>query len=278
MKFLTGGDGERIMHTSRTAWLITAVLVLGGSPAATGGHQSQGSRTPSQITELVGLLWSPDKVARDDAKRNLFRLGQASVIPLTDLLQDLIRREEPQFETGKEEEGRKFLERHYHQPSDASEIERVMTVEVSWRIKQDIVEVLTRLKARDAVPLLIDSLNSGIQVGSATHEHMRPEMEMLRQFGAIAVPELNKAIDTAEETVNGKPNNSTWTPEENRLYKLGQTQSRQAKLPMVIGEIGDDRSMPVLEHLLAQLRDKGDRAYTIMYIEKAITKIKEKNK
>lgn len=261
------------MHRSRIAWLITAVLVLGDSTGVTGRAQSQGS---NEIAEFVGLLWSPDSNAREDAKRNLFGRGQASVTALTDLLRNLINREEPQFETGKEEEGRKFLARHYQQPSDASEIDRVLAVEISWRIKQDVVEVLSRLKARDAVPILIDALHSGIQVGSATHEHTKPEMEMLRQFGAIAVPDLNEAIDTVEEKVNGEPDNPSWTHEENRIYKLGQTQSRQAKLAMVIGAIGDDRSMPILEHLLEQLRDKGDRAYTIMYIEEAITKIKNK--
>ena len=117
--------------------------------------------TGNQVGVYIDLLRSPDEAKRQEAKVRLLSLGAESIGPLLALLEDLFRNEfMPRFALGRETEGKEAWD-HYQalEPRKINErqlaLQRLDGLEISSRLKDDAIELLGHLRAKEGVPLLI---------------------------------------------------------------------------------------------------------------------------
>ena len=222
-----------------------------------------------EVAGAINDLWSGNDEERQAAKEKLIQLGQASVQPLIDLLQDIVTNPTPRYLHGKEIEAYELKE-HLHLLPEANRREKVRLIhqlgelEVSWRVKSDICELLGRLRAEAATPVLIKMMETEDSIGS--EERMNPAMKALVRIGPVIFPRIIEAIETAESRaaavkIDDHP------PSD--FFIRAETVKIQARAAMVLGAIGDTRALPILEELLNKNRDEE----IIHYVQEAIGQI-----
>jgi HEAT repeat protein len=228
--------------------------------------------------DYVNQLWSADNSVRQSAKVNLLNLGHRAVLPLIKLLEDMTRNPtKPRYATSKEAEGeaakRNIETIPVEQISDY--MMRLKNLEINWRLEQDACELLGKLKAEEAIPILIERMQTREEHSAAIR--LSDEMLALINIGTVAVPSLIEAIETAELKANSNYRPYTTISletEEVRTREIkDKTNRTQIRAIRTLGEIGDERALPILERLL---EDKDNQSLKI-FLEYAIGRISKKS-
>lgn len=228
-----------------------------------------------QAGGLVEQLWSADEKERESAKALLVKLGEKSVPPLIMLLTELERDPTPRYAPGREEEA-KQAETDYRSLVESGRREEardalhhLMNLKVNWRLKQDVCELLGRLKAEEATGILIESMEDW--PSSESWENMNPAMSALVEIGSAAVPKIIEALETARRRAAATPFADR---QPSDFFVKAETAKYQARSAMVLGDIGDARALSVLE----SLETSTDSQWLLPYFRRAILKIRENNK
>ncbi len=223
----------------------------------------QRSHSEKAIDDVIKKLWSGDDRDRVIAKNRLIELGTISITPLLALLRDLSENNEPRFVIGKEKEGAELLK--YFQ-GDGKGItpqiaKKFSEIEITSRLQGDAIELLCRLKAEAAIPLIIELLKDREPI----YRKKTQEKNALSCFGSLAVPKLIEAIEEVRMSSafiayqKNQQNNFV-----EGLYLL--------RLLIVMQDIGDSRALGTLEKLLSETSDKHMRAFTWQTIRKIKTR------
>ena len=82
-------------------------------------------------------------------------------------------------------------------------------IDITWRLKSDMIELLGRLHDKTAVPLLIKL--TAQEMHSNQNEYLRPPMKALVEIGESGIPDILDALesvrsDEAETLSNCCPN------------------------------------------------------------------------
>lgn len=188
-----------------------------------------------QADLAVKQLQSPKEAERQAAKETLIQLGSSAIPPLVKVLKDLVANQN----------------RSYVIPDEDEE------AEIQSRLQPDVYELLGRLHAEEAVPLLIKAMEE--RQPYKLSEYCDLDMRALVEIGPAAVPRLIESMEEAETTA-----------EQNEHEGL-QVTALMIKLRagMVLGDIGDVRALPILEKL-----EKETKIVDFWY---AIQEVKKKN-
>jgi HEAT repeat protein len=150
---------------------------------------------------------------------------------------------------------------------------QVIDLGTKSRSENDIYEILGRLRAAEAVPILVaimeeEEIDNMIQ-------GMSPVMRALAEIGSAAVPELIRSINEAKVTASDFPEpRGSDISEEARQWYLGIIQGRiELRATLVLGEIGDRRAIPALE----RLQSTSDNQFIQEQAREAIRKIQDKS-
>lgn len=235
-------------------------------------------QTRPKVDEPVALaikkLWSAEESERQSAKNALVQTGPEAVRPLMALLEDLIRHPGIRYAEGKNERDFvKLKERIDRIPPDllqerAETMKSLSNVAIGWRLKSDSCELLGRLRAEEAIPILIEAMEDEDSIDS--WESMNSAMLALVEIGSAAVPEIIRSIETANERAAATPFPEGEHPSD--FFVKTETAKNQARAAMVLGEIGDVQALPVLE----ELRRSTDNGFLRPYVDRAIKTIKQK--
>jgi ABC-type transporter Mla MlaB component len=222
----------------------------------------------SKVELAVKKLWSADTAEERAAMEALVHLGSGSVPQLVNVLEDVTNDPtSPHFATGKEKEGSEAFELYYSKPfgpKPGVSAGQLAELEISWRLKRDILEILGRLRAEEAVPLLIRIMERRA-IYSAI-ERMSPEMNTLAQIGTAAVPQLIEAIETASQrSASVGFADPSLTEEEKTSLRSIETFKIQVRAALTLGEIGDARALPILRRLMEESNDLSRMSRTSPY-------------
>ncbi|HKQ05771.1 MAG TPA: hypothetical protein VJ464_11610 [Blastocatellia bacterium] len=235
-------------------------------------------RTPqSQTDSAMKKLWSLNEKERGEGMDELLRLGPGSIEKLTSLLAELIHDQRPRFSPGKEQEGQRALDEYlrsvrtfYKEGTDYADTkpakDRLNALTINSRLMTDVIHLLAKLKAEQAVPLLMEMVNRHWEITHSGFIFQTPETIALEQIGAASVPQLVKNLD--EDTIRSfgfEPLVYGWRvvvedededepdpdDELDRQTHIGNVRLRVAA---ILGDIGDTRALPYLERLLSETR------------------------
>ncbi|MEK6410028.1 MAG: hypothetical protein AABN34_24150 [Acidobacteriota bacterium] len=229
------------MRVSQKKMLVSVLLVALGCliplvfqrqrPAAQNALAAQ-----DHIESLLTKLQSPDESEVLEAKAELMDMGEGAIKPLIFLLKDLTN------QTGKTlpTTSPGSLRVQANRANDAG---------TKSRAENAIYEILGRLRAAEAVPLLVaimehEEIDDMIQ-------GMSPVMRALAEIGPAAVPQLIESIDSAKLTASASPELlvSDLT-EETRQRNLAWIKGRiELRAILVLVAIGDPRAIPTLHWL-----------------------------
>lgn len=241
--------------------VLTALLFILLTPGIK-ASSLQEPASKKQATQYIEMLKSDDDTKRIEGKTQLLQLGDQSIAALLPLLDDLIKQQN------------KF----WLYPEDKEEWEKLeRQIDRGKLFREDVMELLGRLHAREAIPLLIDSVDARrfrikniIRLNVFT---ISPEMAALIEIGSPAVPQILHTIESAEAQAKREADEGVVTSTQ-LLFAMDENSATrtQIRLAMILGEIGDVRALPVLEEL-----DKRRGHTTDIQVQQAITKIKAKN-
>jgi HEAT repeat protein len=225
--------------------LISLIIVLTGLYFEAEVGSLQKSVNQSQADKYIELLKSDDENQRQEGKRQLLQLGDPAIAPLLPLLDSLIKQQYQIWIYPKNQDEReKLSKRHARQ----------------ILLREDVIEILGRLHAREAIPALIYSIDerriSAKFMFFVDVRGIDPDMAALIEIGSPAVTQIIQTIEGAEAGAK-------------RNEDGGAAKRTQVKLAIVLGQIGDVRALPVLEELYEQRKDR--------HVQRAIEQIKTKN-
>ncbi|MEK6301669.1 MAG: hypothetical protein AABO41_13245 [Acidobacteriota bacterium] len=228
------------------------------------------------VGEAITQLRSRDSIAREAAKETLLKHGSEAVRALIAALQELSVDLKPHFDLGNEAEGAEDLRRYEELPVPERSPSEVLSIDITWRLKQDMIELLGRLRDEAAVPILIELTQQELHTGQ--NEYLRPPMKALVQIGEPGVPRIIEAIESVRSTVAAAF--STCCPNVTEAQRRAILESQEeiliSRLAIVLGEIRDRRALPALEKLVGPPR--GKNSYASYYLRTSIEKIKELSK
>jgi hypothetical protein len=208
-----------------------------------GTIQASAERQEStEITGAIAQLWSDSESDRDWAMATLLALGTAAVPRLMDLVSELGDKGRP---------GVVYPCFSHDQSACDLQVQR------EPRVRSDAIVLLGRLRAVEAVPLLIKMLRLGDSPTFGV-KYTGPEIEALVEIGKPAVPQLLRALERADRV-----RSSTEGPRSSVSLVL------EERLADVTAEIGDSSALPLLE----RLRIKEHNEMLIGYLDEAIAEI-----
>ncbi|MEN3331489.1 MAG: hypothetical protein V7641_854 [Blastocatellia bacterium] len=254
---------------------ISGILTLAfGSGGRLTSYPQQRVSQDREVAGAIDDLWSANDEERQAAKEKLIQLGQASVQPLIDLLQDIITNPTARYLRGKEMEASELDERLRSLPKESRReavrlVNQLGELVVNWRLKSDICELLGRLRAEAAIPVLMKMMETEDSIGS--EERMNPAMKALVRIGPVIFPRIIEAIETAESRAAATKFGFDHTPSE--FFIRAETVKIQARAAMILGAMGDTRALPILEELLNKNRDEE----LLRYVKEAIRQIWKSN-
>ncbi len=155
------------------------------------------------VQSVIGQLSAADPDDRRTAKEKIIQIGAPAIQPLIAFLTDLMRDPHNRYANGTTEtdfiDARERAERI--QPSDAGRqaaaARQLSTMLINQRLKEDVCELLGRLRAESAVAVLIEAMESW--PGGDSWENSNAAMEALQEIGAPAVPGIIEAVESAEQ-------------------------------------------------------------------------------
>lgn len=242
----------------------------------------------SGIAQLLKKLYSPSEPERELAKRQIIELGSDAVGPLTNFLRDLGTNPFPRFQIGEEQRGREAIEEYCllrqkegHKSANLMPAaKKVSTLAINGRLSKDILSIMGELKAEEAIPFLIEIMESN----ELRHPHTTPGVvKVLRDMGMVAVPylinelrEIDRKVRTHsfEELFFGFQLDCNLPKEpleranisEEELEELFsessfesffqmEIQLLQDKVLMILRIMKDPRTIPYLEELVKETTD-----------------------
>lgn len=226
-----------------------------------------------EATAAIEQLHSADLTIRNAAKEKLVRIGPRAMRPLAMFLEDLIRHPRERYPLGKTEKDLDDLKKRIAAIPEDDPIAKVeagkqlAALVINQRLREDTCELLGRLHAVEAVPVLIQAME--YEPSDSSWETMNAAMRALIEIGSPAVPEIIEAIETARSRAESTPY-ADGHPSE--FFVKTESAKNQARATMVLGEIKDLRALPVLEWL----RNTSDSEWLIPYIERASVSIRER--
>ena len=261
------------MLTKRLILVIASVALLGTSKIIARTQQPRPDEEKAALA--IKLLWSADEKEIERAKVDLVKLNESAIPGLMTLLRDLIDNPTtPRFVTGREEEGKILWGHPLDSPGIADKIHEVI---INGRLEYDIIEILGELRVEGAIPILVEIMECRMK-DNWLRQRMLPEMIALGKIGKPAVPALIKSIEEAEEKATStSTRNPHITEEELQVFIRSSIEKRQTRAVIVLGVIGDNSALPVLEKLLEQSNDPNKAMADVRYIREAIKKIKGSN-
>lgn len=271
MRTRVGSNVTRVANA-----LITAGVLIGGVYLGFFRTDRHPARQDDQTMSAITQLSSGDATTREAAKVALLERGPESLQTLIAALQELQATPKPHFELGNEREGAKWLREQDKLPVGERDVSESLSVDITWRLKRDLIEMLGRLHDEAAVPILLDLTRQ--EIHTSQNEYLRPPMFALIEIGTRAVPKVIEALETVQSTEATALSNCcpNLNDEERRNILQSQEEIAIARLAIVLGEIRDQRALPILEKLMAPPRRRD--AYPAEYIKIAVAKIKAGNK
>jgi len=262
---------KKLLTTTTFTILVSALLAINRSDNAIQMQSLQmQTLAPGQAAKVQSAmdgLWSANDHDRMRAKAELIRLGDKAVPELTSLLKDLITDGTARYARGTEQEGEAFNKK-LEEVKDKADLEKLgsealnnpRVITINYRLKTDVCEILATLKAEAAVPPLIEMMWKEDRISA--WESFNPAMEALIGIGNGCVPQLIEAIDNAESLVAVRiGSESPFTPEEiERMIKRDADELR-VRAAMVLGRIGDERALPVVQRLMDAAPDNSLRVH-----------------
>ena len=256
--------------------MLNKILALGIfaviCPLAHPGHtEAQAERNIgyNDPENLVRQLSSESDTVRLAAKAGLIELGPRAVGPLISLLEDLKNNSGPRFALDKEKEGAEVWEYYWNLPQEqrrGKALSRLRSLEVGGRLRNDVYELLGRLGAKDAVPLLVQIMED--QEIYDMIPGMTPVMRAIAEIGPAAVPRLIESIAKVEVTAASLHSGES---AESRHWSYIR---KQENAVLVLKAIGDPSALPALERLITT----SNNVFLIEETLRAIQKLKEKAK
>jgi PBS lyase HEAT-like repeat len=254
--------------------ILVNIAAVRAHPRA--GLLRQSPSDEDRIASAIKSLWSSKEHERLDGKAEIIGFGTKSIPALLLLLEDLVRRPEiHRFALGKEEEGQKILSDQGKRTLFPDQVRQLLDTDISWRLEADACELLGRLRAREAVPLLLQIMERREIIDRIAA--MNVEMTALVEIGRPAIPEtvqLFESADSIAESIRfGRPAPSA---EDQIRYKRGYAATIRARAAVVLGRIGDEQALPALETSLREAKPSEWRP-DLPFIWEAIKKIREKS-
>lgn len=141
---------------------------------------------------------------------------------------------------------------------------------INQRLEEDICALLGRLRAKDAIPILIEAMEHQ-RSESLKWENMNSAMEALIDIGSASVPKVIEAMETTEAREAAVRDSDGEGPSEYRIKTISVR--HQTRAIMVLGKIGDVQALPSLKKLQTITESK----FLLPYLKDAINAIKKKN-
>jgi HEAT repeat protein len=260
------GAQMRITHAKL---LISIGLVVGVSACCLALQLIQRGerRTANLIDNLLTDLQSDDESNAIEAKAKLVQAGEEAIKPIVSLLQQLTDQERETtgaITAGARERPYDIEMEHANQRLDRG---------TRSRLKNYIYEILGRLHATEAVPLLINIMER--EEVDDMIQGMSPVMRALAEIGAAAVPQLIESIENANSTALSFPEIRSALSEETLRRRLGWIQGRiELRSVLVLREIGDPRAISTLE----SLQTRSDNEFVAKQAHEAVQEIRSKTK
>ena len=221
-----------------------------------------------QVVAAITQLRSGNATDRETAKSALLKKGSDAVPALIAALEELSREPKAHFDLGNEVEGAEALRRYEDVPVTERNPQDALSIDITWRLERDIVELLGRLHDTAAVPIMIELTRQ--ELHTSQNEHLHHPMQALVDIGEPAVPQILAEIGTVRSRVA-----HSCCPDDAEVKRRAIIQSQAeimiARLSIVLGDIRDVRSLPVLEELIAT--KEGRESYFHEYVKAAIKKI-----
>lgn len=228
------------------------------------------AQSPVDAELAVKRLWSPSEDGRQAARQEIGEIGAPAIPHLISLLEDIFKNPGlERFATGKEVDGAEALRQFEERTSDSP-------WDLTWRLESDACELLGHLRAVEAVPLLVQIMERGHVADKFAS--MSDAMRALVQIGREAVPKLVESLQMAQTRVNSTRFDNHEVTEEQKQYFVADIVDIRARVARVLGEIGDERALPVLEQAQHRFGEFDSWRPDIPYIEAAIRKIKDKRR
>ena len=291
MKICKTTNGLRLL-------IVTAVIA---SLNETASSHSPGFQE-DQISVSIKGLWSADFDQRRAAKAKLIESGPAVFPHLAAILNDLFEKRHPRFAIGQEAEGMELLQRCLASKNEGDRMDsfwRVTNLSINERLRDDIVDMVVRMRNEAGVPLLIRLMEVG-PTNPASWERMDQTMTVLVELGPVAVPVLIREIQSVNSLTWERasaaafnrritvevpmwadpkvhyPARLSQPAEYTNEEKIDITQAAKRKIEirsaMILGRIGDKQALSILEDLM-----RTEPRVVTQYVEDAIRRIKEKN-
>lgn len=223
------------------------------------------------VVLAIKRLCSPGDQERNTAKDEIVRLGTKAIPSLLSVLGELT---DYSRMSALKPEGRRTAN-----PGILSTLKdhKCLTdPRLNWEVSADVCDLLGRLQAVEAVPLLLRIMDERDVINKMTA--MTFEMKALVSIGVRGVPQIVEFFESAESRAEsigfGAPEPDM---EEQIRYKQGRAATARARAATILATIGDAQALPVLEHSL-RLSNPAAWRPDLPYIRKAVTEIKRKNR
>lgn len=258
------------------AGCVLVVVCMRSSCTPLDGNISITQEDP-EITAAMKLLWSSNDADRASGKTKLIEIGQGSVPALVALLEDLVRKPGPRYVLGKETEGAAIRQRFFSLPPDKQTLEetkKLLNISIESRLRMDLYELLGRLRAEKAIPLLLTIMEH--EERHDLLDLMEPFMKALAEIGSPAIPGLIESIERAEATATqsttfeSAPN---LTEEQRTQIIKNDADKIRVRALLVLEAIGDPRAIEILE----RLHESTTNPFISKRTEEVISNIRKKN-
>jgi HEAT repeat protein len=238
-------------------------------------HNDEATR---QVRSAIQKLWSLNDHERESGKNEILRLGDAAIDALILFLVELLEDLRPRFANHTEREGEAAVDRSLQGMKTQAVRETLRTLLINGRLMSDAIELLGRLKAEKAVPVLVRIMTGrNIFMGWGG-----PEMVALCRIGPASVPYLIALVEDARSWAsqewdlavcmltrdpqlarqaiplppvgdNGQEDAQDKDDEGYEDAIVRRTNAIRVRAVEVLGKIGDRRALPVLNGLLQEV-------------------------
>jgi hypothetical protein len=244
-----------------------------------------------QLNAAIKQLFSANDNERHSATEKIIQFGSIATKPLISLLEQIIEKPSRFYPSGREKEGAAAYERlqEAFRNGDNLTAERAREehskLDITFRLKGDIITLLGELKSEEALPILLRLMWRDLEVEMISKRpRWNNAMKALVNMGGIAVPTLIETLERAESLANSIEYNDVQFSDGTGLTIQDQVEKNKRRIQtraiLVLGEIGDERALTALERMLQGDGDllENQRVYVREAIEKLRDKIKRSAK
>jgi len=290
--------GESIAYSLLSTLLIISLLEV---PRGLKVHCSDQTSDNEKVTRAIRNLFSANNTIRLNGRAEVLSLGRIAVVPLVNLLWDLIKHPHPRFISEREEEGKKAL-KHYidlvrsgkQVPDNADEHQTILQLAINSRLMSDVISLLGELRSPEGVPVLIYIMENQ---STGSSEPAGIELDALAKIGSPAIKNLIRSTENAQDTariaffrrpvtfgfvISFDPDDEVDDEETaNQVRELELDSEEKAEIERMalktkqksvkaLGQIGNQQALPFLENLIKTEHD----VLLAPYVSAAIRQIK----